>query len=117
MLRDYSRAYQSKTYLGNGPAGSVSPRPVQLSIWYPAKPGSEKQRLTIGRYRLLSQVEKAVGDWTEPERRAFMESTVQAALKRGRTAEETRSWLQTETMAVMDAAMADGSFPLIVYGP
>ncbi len=93
-LFDYSRPF--------GAEGERGPRPVTMSIWYPAE-GAEARPLTFGRY-----VDGADGRESFRGRLATYGFPLSDA--------ELDGLLSSETGAVEKAPRASGPFPLLIFG-
>lgn len=98
---DRSRTFPSTVKAGDkAPVGAAGPRPIQTLIWYPASAGRGKP-MTVGDYAQLARSEihferpDASNEWT-----AKLAADAKVAL-----------------LASVDAPMAAGRFPLVVYAP
>ncbi len=94
--QDFSRFYP--TGKGDGPDA----RPVRVYVWYPAKKTPGKPML------LKDYVQISAADF-RPER-------LPVQLTKGLSEKDLESLLGKRTEAVRDAALAAGSFPLLVFG-
>jgi len=107
--RDYTRVE------GSGPERSMS---MPIFIWYPAA-RSEHPRMTVAAYRRISPATPNPGAAT-PEERIAMRKPLRDQAKMlaavDLTDAEAERILQIRTLAVRDAPVAAGKFPVIVGG-
>jgi pimeloyl-ACP methyl ester carboxylesterase len=98
---DRSRAFGSTTG-GNGDSsiGTAGPRPIQTLIWYPAS-ASDGKPITVGNYAQLSRSEI---HFDRPD-------------KSNAWLEKLAAYADVALLAKIDAPMAKGRFPLVVYAP
>jgi pimeloyl-ACP methyl ester carboxylesterase len=102
---DYSRSFRPLTDALGKPSRGESARPIQTLIWYPAAEAVESKPMTAGEYIDLSTTETRFGHPKPP-------SEGQAWWFEG--------WKQARPqpmLAVRDAPLAPGQFPLVVYAP
>ncbi len=117
---DDSRAYKPAARSGAKSATQLSAdfsaRPVQISVWYPAIPTKDADRMEMVDYpyAALSQFDFARSG-TIP-RDAFVAQMKDLLVKRGAEEERVEETLSAGTLAARDAAWADGRFPVVVYG-
>lgn len=104
--RDPTRSYYSNS-------GELEPRSIRIYIWYPAEKTASLP-LELGDY-----VKMAADDF-EPNRddriESYEEMPLPVPLAKGLDRERLDMLLESETVAVIDAAPVDGSFPLLVFG-
>lgn len=112
---DSTRAFRPlRDYRGDLAAETA--RPVQVSIWYPARPGPSAERMRAGEFRLLRETEVDFGrvptdaDATRIRSR-FIEQVVEFGQDRS---EAARIWDEA-TPAVRDASPLSGSHPTVLY--
>ncbi|HTD62908.1 MAG TPA: hypothetical protein VK679_19775 [Gemmatimonadaceae bacterium] len=95
--------------LGSGP------RPLQVSIWYPAIPSANAQRMRVREYAWLTTVPGRL-----PRDGAAAHAAGERALLSIYSTPDTARWrraLDAVTLAVGNATPAPGHFPVVVYGP
>lgn len=99
--------------------GQLAPetaRPVQVSLWYPARPAPEAPRMRAGDFRLLRESEVdfdvVLGAADSARlRNLFIEGAVGFGQERSLAA---GTW-DDETQAVLDAAPLPGPYPTVLY--
>ena len=111
---DYSRSFEAKRDYFGTPIPGERGRPVQICIWYPAVAEAAAPRMVYGEYAFVypgdARLYGFLGRLQEREIGVlyyFFNNDLGAVID-----------LQSEEMAaVRDAPVADGRFPLILYGP
>ncbi len=117
MTYDYGRYYEPVPHTQNKSDGT-NPRPIQISIWYPAAPTETLAHLTVGDYTFLSRIDRALDSWSEDELHRHLDSLVTISTRRGRSASDVRKMLGTKVGATKGSPpLAAGQHPLVVYGP
>jgi len=112
------RAYQllDRTRMFEGGVDhTVQPRPLQTSVWYPARPGVGGQPMRYEEYIALTTQETGFRRLTPTQR-------VQRLAEFGddwNLTDSLRRWNEFEapTWAHLNAPPARGLFPVIIYGP
>jgi dienelactone hydrolase len=103
---DYSRTLEAPVD-AFGKTGSVAPaRPIQTLVWYPAKRGNAAP-MQVADYHQASLSET---DFAFPAAEA-------AKQRAGWMASPRKAQFSASTMAVRDAAPADGRYPVVIYAP
>ncbi len=87
-------------------------RPMQISIWYPAKKTS-KHHITVRDYFCSAISKNDFSKNTDADRTIYYEQYI----KQYRRQEDIKRLMGQETGAFYDAKFADGTFPLILYIP
>ena len=94
---DRTRSFQNEK-------AQSGPRPLQTLVWYPAEK-SEKPVMTLGDYEELIKTETSFDHPIEQGKpQSFVESFMQGTT-------------DAKTLAVRDAAIKDGHFPVVIYAP
>ncbi len=110
---DYSRPYR----LDVEPARDERARPIRMFIWYPARHSPSDRRLEYREYVYLSDLSAL--PWTATA--AQQETVVEGLVARHQEPERFRQivprMLAARTRAARDAPVADGRFPLLLFGP
>ncbi|MCP5046112.1 MAG: alpha/beta hydrolase [bacterium] len=111
---DYSRTYYS-TYDITGDKVTQKARPIQTSIWYPADAAkmAKAKPMIFFEYAYLMAHELGYRKLSE----AVKKETLRDFHLFFSTSAAKRGELETTTHAVRDAEPAEGSFPLVIYGP
>ena len=116
---DHSRGYWPKVDHRGQRDTLETARPIQISVWYPATPSTDAQRMPFGDYIALKA--SALGlERATPERRTeAVESLRQGPLSPffpdGVSDEDLRRVLGTQTAAIRDAEPEAGPFPLVIH--
>jgi dienelactone hydrolase len=98
----------------SGPAGAAG-RPMQVSVWYPARAVSGDQVMTVADYLHLQAQEVNLAP-LDPERRRAAETAFTNDHLAGRAdPAKLATLLATKTGAIRDAPAAEGRFPLILF--
>lgn len=105
---DFSRTFRSQLDFRGARLRDGNPRPIQVSVWYPAEPGAEQPHLRLRDYLLLMTREV---DFDSPP-----SDDVGPVLRRFRI-ERAPDDLDVATLARRDAPLLPGRFPLILYAP
>lgn len=111
--RDYSRSYWPKNLR---PRLRDRARPVQVSVWYPARVGAGSAPEPFATYVHLLATEYEFGAQTAEERRESERYFLAGARARGVPEGRLRALLGAGTAAYKDAPPLPGSFPLLVVG-
>lgn len=110
---DYTRSFlptpDSKTK-----KGETVFRPMQVSIWYPAKTNAESIKIKYEDYFYLQLLETGIVDITTASKEEFVEKYIKTEPV---VISEFYKELSVEMNAIKNATKADGSFPVIIYGP
>jgi tetratricopeptide (TPR) repeat protein len=113
---DYSRAFGLKYDYEGKLNPNAAKRPIQISIWYPAKKMANGGVNTLVEdYVNLVATEINFGELTDEAKGRARQNFFRGAIQQGVSEEEIDELLQMKTMAVKDAAAEQGSFPLIVF--
>ncbi|MCP4656948.1 MAG: dienelactone hydrolase, partial [bacterium] len=111
---DSSRSFKLP---GNADDAAPSPRPVQISIWYPAEPPADAVPVTIRDYLVTAATET---DFAPPDaaRELGEVAKVKALVVAGgaRPKRFDRA-IERTTPAFRDAPPHPGSFPLVLFAP
>lgn len=94
-----------------------SPRPVQISIWYPATTPDEVQYLTLQDY--LFSAATAI-DFTTPDelgKLRHVREVQEIARAEGISEERLAQAMARTTAAIRDAPLATGPFPVLLFVP
>lgn len=122
---DNTRTFKPKyDYFGKPTQGPVA-RPLQISIWYPAKESINPKYMRLVEYYQTSATETEFTPPTSEQLKFVVERLKQIWPIEFRVPPEGREEikkrideaLQKEVFAVRDAIPAEGSFPLIVHMP
>ena len=121
---DHARRYAPPFPAKRADTGSVAacPRPILASLWYPARAsaaapmryreylemGSDHPSIAPFAKRLEAFTRRTMAEEVLEERPAKIDQTETAGIER---------WLDATTMAIKDAPVAPGKFPLIVAHP
>lgn len=89
----------------------LSARPMQMAIWYPARPRSQPLRYREYVHRLTMPVDGF------PSGEAAERATLEAAWGTGYTAAARERWLDSQVAAHLDARSLEGRFPVVYYAP
>jgi hypothetical protein len=109
---DYGRPYKrKKDYEGNLISGERG-RPLQISIWYPAKAG-QSASMTLADFVHLTAMED-LSDLSQEGKTESEKRFLQGRWFQGVPEQNVRELLGKSTASFRDAAHADGRFPLIV---
>jgi tetratricopeptide (TPR) repeat protein len=112
---DRLRPFRPKIdYRGQRASGELG-RPLQVSLWYPAKPaGAGPRAMTFGDYVDLAATEIAPAPQAEPAARERARAQFTAGARAAQVEQaKLDELLATPTAAVRDAPAADGRFPLV----
>ncbi|MDQ6828528.1 MAG: hypothetical protein M3081_06640 [Gemmatimonadota bacterium] len=85
---------------------SGAARPIQISVWYPARAPRSARRLVYGDYVALAACELGGECSAAPYRKFLVDNGVSPGA--------VATWMSSPMAAVRDAAHAPGSFPLVV---
>lgn len=98
-------------------ANEKQPRPIQITIWYPAKETSSQAKMTMADY-LGYKASEFLGERQSAEAMAESVERTKAGLQEfvADKAGLDKVFL-TETRAVLDAESSPGKFPLLLYAP
>ena len=110
---DHSRGYRAES---DNPRDEKQGRPVQVSIWYPAK-RQAVDPMPYGDYLGLSIGRDRFDEVTDEDRRQVSLRIAQRRIEKYGADVDPMSWVTLETGAVRDAPLAKGSFPVILYAP
>jgi pimeloyl-ACP methyl ester carboxylesterase len=99
------------------PGTSGKGRPVQISLWYPASSVERLSRITWRDYFLSAATEVDFSTPDESRRLQHLEEVRGAAKDAGAEAARFETLLGGETLAYLDAPVADGPHPLVVFVP
>lgn len=115
-VRDSSRGF---------PAGSPTeesvpadgPRPLQISIWYPAEAGAGESRMRVQDYlySVATEIDFATPDAQRKEQ--ALSETRDAVLASGVPPTLFDRAIERQTLAIHDAPPHSGPFPLILHAP
>ena len=113
-FRTYELLDRTRTFEG-GVDHTVQPRPLQTSVWYPARPAAGAQPMRYQEYAVLTAQETGFRRLTPALRR---EHLARFGEEWGQT-DSLRRWTELEapTRAYLNAPPARGSFPVVIYGP
>jgi tetratricopeptide (TPR) repeat protein len=113
-LYDYSRTFHAD-FDNQGKRVTEKARPIQTSIWYPADAAKAKTatHMQYKDYIYLVSHEQGFHPLTEDLKKRALES-FHSFLS---TSKEKKAEQEFFTGAIKNAEAAEGSFPLIVYGP
>jgi hypothetical protein len=102
-LRDRTRMFEG------GVDHTVQPRPLQTSVWYPARPAGRSEPMRYEEYAVLTAQEAGFQRLAPAQRRSRLDQF----------ADSLRRWNEFEapTTAFLNAPPASGSFPVVIYGP
>jgi dienelactone hydrolase len=89
-------------------------RPLQISIWYPAKPGAAPSALTFSDYVVLSATETSLGAPSSASAAKTLEGYRGFLARAGVTPAEADAWLATKMRAVRDAPPTRDHPPLVL---
>ena len=89
-------------------------RPMQISIWYPAKSNTESIKIKYEDYFYLQLLETGVVDLTTARKKKFVEKYIKIEPV---IINKFYKELNVEMNAIKNSSEANGSFPVIVYGP
>lgn len=110
---DYSRSFLP-TDGSETKKGEVVFRPMQISIWYPAKSNAESRKIKYEDYFYLQLLETGAVDLTTDNKKKFVEKFIKLEPV---VMDKFDKELSVEMNAIKNASEANGSFPVIVYGP
>jgi dienelactone hydrolase len=122
---DHSRTFKQKLdYFGERTPGEIA-RPIQITIWYPAAPGSGGAPMRLSDYYDVIATETDFRARSPEELRDLREEREQILMIEWRVAPDSMravrprldSLLALPTSAVRDAPPAAGRFPLILHLP
>lgn len=116
IARDASRSNRAPSREGASTAQGLS-RPIQISVWYPARLAQPAQRLPFFHYYFLVDRERSLAEWSDEELQILLQQRVDQALRAGVDEGTARNHYTTRTAAVRDAPPAKGPFPLLVFSP
>lgn len=105
--RDFSRFYPS------GKDDEMKARPVRVYLWYPAKHTTQTP-MRFEEYIRIASLDFTPGRSERPAE--LTEKSLPVQLSKGLNSEELKMILGKKTAAVRDAAYAEGTFPLLVFG-
>ena len=100
---DYSRVYKGK-----------QGRPMQIAVWYPANVKTPKMKFS--EYLELYLTEESFAKPTEKQVQENLSMWKKELAGRVEPAADGERILQAETFGVKNAPVANGSFPVIIYG-
>ena len=110
---DYSRTYKPKyDYEGRLQSGEPS-RPIQISIWYPAKKTGDSVQMLYEEYVYLIVKEESFGELTDEEKLQSKKRFAQFA--QGAPEDKLQELFKTKTAAFKDASPQAGLFPPILF--
>jgi tetratricopeptide (TPR) repeat protein len=125
QIYDYSRTFKSKTdYYGNPAKGEIA-RPIQISIWYPARNSKKNEYMLYKRYYHAIITETDFHEPTDEEKQQFIELRKQILLGEWRVNRENIDKVRLEldrafertTCAIHNAVHAAGQYPIIIHMP
>lgn len=114
---DHSRTFGPVQATPEGfPALPAGSRPMQITVWYPAAPTADSERVERWEYLALKETAfdfSLVGGISKKE---VFDGSRAAMQREGLDVAPLETLLLTQTLAMRDANPAEGSFPLLVYG-
>lgn len=111
---DYSRPYKRKyNHEGKLQAGERG-RPIQISIWYPAKPGGSAASMAFEDYVHLTAKEESSGELTEQDKQQSATAFLKSRWSGEAPEDQLKAVLKIKTAAVGNAQPADGKFPVVL---
>lgn len=115
-IHDATRTLPADASTKIQPAGAA-PRPIQISIWYPAEREGGGSTLTIRDYLAIaaSAIDSEAADSEGQE--AALAKTIAAITESGVPRSRLERSLERRTLATRDAGSLPGPFPLVVYSP
>lgn len=105
-IRDPARAW----------GDSAAPRPIQVSLWYPAAARSGSPRMRLRTYAHLLGAPEGRPLRTEAERRAAERRALAVPYPPGTPGARYDTLMSLEALAGHDAPAASGHFPVVVLG-
>lgn len=111
---DYSRSYKLEYDLEGNPATGEQARPIQTSVWYPARSERRARTMRFAEYAYLLANEENFVELTEAAR---SEAIKQLQVTYGTPPDRLSRELGAATNAIKNAAPAAGAFPVLVYAP
>ncbi len=111
---DRTRTFHDRVDARGEPRPGERARPVQISLWYPAAPGSSGAFMRFADYVEATAGESDFEDRAAKRRREVLEEFVAARVRAGLPKAKLERLLETAVPAVRDAAPAAGPFPLVV---
>ena len=113
---DYSRTFKTKSGYDGKLRQAERARPLQVSIWYPAKKINNGPYMMYEEYVYLAGKEEGAGALTEAEKleskRRYMAHPVFEAVSQ----DKLNGLMKMKTAAIKDASPLAGRFPLIIFG-
>lgn len=117
---DYARAYRPKADWRGRPAAGETARPMQLTIWYPARAARGARQMTFGDYLQVAGGELGPGPRADSLRREleqeFRGGPLSPYFDGGVSDTALRRVMGTPVAAVRDATPAAGRFPVLANG-
>ncbi|HVS81439.1 MAG TPA: dienelactone hydrolase family protein [Pyrinomonadaceae bacterium] len=114
--RDNSRSYRPKRDYQGNPDFREHARPIQISIWYPARPAANASPLPFAAYVHLIPAERDFRKLTKEKELESERSFMAIPLARGASEAKLRSLMKMATTGFKDAPPQAGAFPLVVVG-
>src|SRR5205085_11630326 len=108
---DYSRSYKLEYDLEGNPVTGEQARPIQTSVWYPARSERRARTMRFAEYAYLLANEENFVELTEAAR---SEAIKQLQLTYGTPPDRLSRELDARTNAIKNAAPAAGAFPVLV---
>jgi len=96
--------------------GDGSLRPVQVSVWYPARDRAPGPTLTYRDYVLVAAREKTLAPLSTEDERSALEGYRAFLGRNGVPAGGIDEWLQAPMLARTDAPSAAGRYPIVLVG-
>src|SRR5574341_1039713 len=111
---DYSRTYKPKQDYEGKPVLEERARPMQISLWYPAKTAKNAKYLLYEEYVHLIAKEQSFGAFTAEDKQRGRNVFRSSPQVRQVSDADFNKLVQTPTAAINDATPAEGRFPLIL---
>lgn len=112
---DYARAYKPIINDRNQVV-EVSARPIQILIWYPAKPRDNDSKILLEEYLDLEIREENFADPLEDKKKKNLKEWASFFVSQGGPDFNPDKIIRAQTTATKNAEIVNGFFPLIVYG-
>lgn len=112
---DAGRSYlPARDYFGE-PTRFPRGRPMQVAMWYPAKPGGRAHPMRYGDYLAISAADAGFTKTSQADRKFEQEAFLDGY--EGSAKAAMRKLLQEGISAERDATMASGDWPVVLYAP
>ncbi|MCP5105743.1 MAG: hypothetical protein GY950_20310, partial [bacterium] len=113
---DYSRTIGPRYDFQGKPKGENA-RPIQIALWYPASASAKAVFMKYEEYIYTALSEMNFRTPGEAAKKRVLVGFTGAAVKLGVDPQKAGEVYRMETMAIRDAAPAEGRFPLILFAP